>query len=284
MTLEIKTWRIIDIINWSKEYLAKHNIDSPRLTIELMLVSVLSIDRVKLYTDYDKPLSNEELTTIREMLKQRIKRVPLQYILGQVQFLDNTFIVNKDVLIPRPETEELVSLVINENDCNKKYKILDIGTGSGCIALSLAKKFQYSEVTAIDNSTSALKIAKQNSLDLNVENIKFIYTDILESEPQLKYDIIISNPPYVSSNELEEIEPELTYEPRTALTDNSDGLEFYRRFVTIFKNILSIEGQFYLELNSSLAEEVKSLFETEYDIEIVKDLFGKPRILKGRLS
>jgi len=284
MALENKVWRIIDIINWSKDYLEKHNVDSPRLTIELMLTHVLNIERIKLYTDYDKPLSESELSVIKSMIQQRIKRYPLQYILGQVEFYGSKFIVNQDVLIPRPETEELVDKVINENKINNDYKILDIGTGSGCIAISLAKKFVNSTITAIDNSTSALKVAKQNSIDLGVENVKFAYADILTTEPKLKYDIIVSNPPYVSNSEMNELEPELSFEPNSALTDSSDGLEFYRRFVTIFKNILSIDGVFYLELNSSLARETEKLFASEYKIEIIRDLFDKPRILKGSLS
>jgi len=282
--LENKIWRIIDIINWSKEYLEKNKIDSPRLNIELMLTHVLGIERIKLYTDFDKPLSEKELSTIKSMIQLRVKRHPLQYILGQVEFLNRKFIVNPNVLIPRPETEELVVKVIKDNNNDSEYKILDIGTGSGCIAISLAKVFNNSTITALDNSTSALKVAKQNSIDLEVENVKFIYADILTSEPKLKYDIIVSNPPYVSSNEMGEIEPELRFEPTFALTDNSDGLEFYRRFVTIFKNILSIDGVFYLELNSFLSEDIKQMFSKDYRVEIINDLFEKPRILKGRLS
>ncbi len=284
MALDNKVWRIIDIINWSKDYLEKNNIDSPRLTIELMLTHVLEIERIKLYTDYDKPLSDSELSTIKSMIQQRIKRFPLQYILGQVEFMGRKFIVNQNVLIPRPETEEIVARIIKENDNKSDFKILDIGTGSGCIAISLAKEFNHSTITAIDNSTSALKVAKQNSIDLEVENVKFVYADILTTEPKLKYDIIVSNPPYVSTSEMDEIEPELSFEPNSALTDSSDGLEFYRRFVTIFKNILSIEGVFYLELNSFLAEEIQELFSKEYRVELINDLFDKPRILKGRLS
>lgn len=284
MVLDNKIWRIIDIINWSKDYLEKNNIESPRLNIEMMLTHVLGIERIKLYTDFDKPLSEKELSTIKSMIQLRVKRLPLQYILGQVEFLGRVFTVNQDVLIPRPETEEIVVLIIKDNDPTEKYNILDIGTGSGCIAISLAKEFTNSTITAIDISTSALKVAKQNSIDLEVENIKFIYADILTTEPKLKYDIIVSNPPYVSTLEMNEIDPELRFEPDSALTDNADGLEFYRRFVTIYKNILSIDGVFYLELNSSLAEEIKLMFSEEYQVELINDLFGKPRILKGRLS
>lgn len=283
MTLDNKIWRIIDIINWSKDYLSKYSVDSPRLTIELMLTHILNIERVNLYTNFDKPLSNSELTEIRGMIQQRIKRVPLQYILGYVNFYGNKFIVNEDVLIPRPETEELVQKVINDTDKEKKIKILDIGTGSGCIAISLAKNLPNAEITAIDNSTSALKVAKQNSIELGVENIKFVYADILTTKPLLKYDLIISNPPYISNLEMNSIEAELLYEPQNALTDSSDGLNFYRRYVTIFKEILSYEGKFYLELNSSSSDEIKELFDNDYKVEVIKDISECKRILVGTL-
>lgn len=283
MKLETKVWRIIDIINWSKEYFEQNKIDSPRLTIELMLKHVLDMDRLKLYTQFEKPLTAEELTTLKEMIQLRIKRVPLQYILGAVEFYGQNFIVNENVLIPRPETEEIVDLIVRSYDNESNLKILDIGTGSGCIAISLAKHFPNSEVFAVDNSTSALKVAKQNSIELEINNIKFAYADILVTKPKQIYDIVVSNPPYVSTTEMDEIEPELNYEPKSALTDDSDGLKFYRRFVTIMKDIVSIDGKFYLELNSSLADEIFSLFENEYEVNIIKDISNKPRIIEGKL-
>jgi len=282
--LKNKIWRIIDIINWSKEYFEKNNIDSPRLTIELLLKHVLGLDRIDLYTQFEKPINEGELHTLKEMIQLRAKRVPLQYILGSVEFYGMNYIVNENVLIPRPETEEIVDLIIKSYDTQSKLRILDIGTGSGCIAISLGKHFINSEVYAIDNSTSALKVAKQNSLDLGVENVKFAYADILSTSPKLKYDIIVSNPPYVSINEMDEIEPELNYEPKSALTDSLDGLKFYRRFVTIFDDILSINGRFYLELNSTSSKVISNLFKDKYKVEVIKDLSDNPRILKGELS
>jgi release factor glutamine methyltransferase len=282
--LENKIWRIIDIINWSKDYFEKKNIDSPRLTIELMLKYVLGLDRIKLYIEFEKPLSPKELSILKEMIQLRIKRIPLQYILGSVEFYGLNIIVNDNVLIPRPETEELVDLILKTNSKESKLRILDIGTGSGCIAISLGKHLPNAEIFALDNSTSALKVAKQNTIDLEVENVMFAYADILNTVPKLKYDIIVSNPPYVSSIEMNEIQPELKHEPKSALTDNSDGLEFYKRFVTIFKDILSMDGSFYLEINSSLSEEISALFSEDYKFEIINDISNKPRILKGELG
>lgn len=281
MSLKTKVWRVIDIINSSKEFFEKNGIDSPRLTIELILSHILGINRVNLYTNFDKPLNEFEIKKVREMVKLRGSRLPLQYILGETEFFGEKFIVNNNVLIPRPETEELVELIINEADKTKHLKILDIGTGSGCIAIILAKYLPKAEITALDCSHSALNIAKQNAKNLSIENINFVKADILKVEPQFNYDIIVSNPPYISEIEMKQIEPELNFEPRIALTDSSDGLIFYRRFVTIFKVALSYEGRFYLELNNLLVENIKDIFNKDYNISVINDISNNQRILRG---
>ena len=282
--MKTKEWRILDIINWAKDYFETKDVDSPRLTIELILCKVLKLDRINLYTQYDKPLTTHELEQTKLMINKRIQRIPLQYIFGQVEFYNLDFFVSSDVLIPRPETEEIVDLILRESDDKKEYDILDIGTGSGCIALSLASNLPNSKVNAIDYSIPALKIAKQNMDNLNIENVRLIHADILNTTPQNKYDIIVSNPPYVSTSEMEAIEKELTFEPEMALTDYSDGLEFYRRFVTIFKDILSISGQFYLEINNNFSNQIVELFKLEYNVELINDISDNPRILKGSVK
>jgi len=282
--VKTKEWRILDIINWAKDYFETKDVDSPRLTIELILCKVLKLDRINLYTQYDKPLTTHELEQTKLMINKRIQRIPLQYIFGQVEFYNLDFFVSSDVLIPRPETEEIVDLILRESDDKKEYDILDIGTGSGCIALSLASNLPNSKVNAIDYSIPALKIAKQNMDNLNIENVRLIHADILNTTPQNKYDIIVSNPPYVSTSEMEAIEKELTFEPEMALTDYSDGLEFYRRFVTIFKDILSISGQFYLEINNNFSNQIVELFKLEYNVELINDISDNPRILKGSVK
>lgn len=277
-------WQILDIINWAKDYFEKKGVDSPRLTIELMLCKVLNLDRINLYTQFDKPLKKIELEQVKSMINKRIQRIPLQYIFGQVEFYNLDFFVNNDVLIPRPETEEIVDLILSETDKNKEHEILDIGTGSGCIALSIAKSLYNSKINAVDYSLPALKIAKQNMDNLNIKNVRLIHADILKTSPQKKYDLIVSNPPYVSTSEMEAIEEELTYEPEIALTDYSDGLEFYRRYVTIFKDILSINGRFYLEINNNLSNQILDMFDSEYNVELIKDISDNPRILKGSVK
>ncbi len=282
--MKTKEWQILDIINWSKDYFEKKNVDSPRLTIELILCNVLNLARVDLYTSFDKPLKQNELDSIKSMINKRIERIPLQYIFGQVEFYDLNFFVNSDVLIPRPETEEIVDLIIKDANKEKELNILDIGTGSGCIALSLASKLNNANINAIDFSIPALKIAKQNKDNLNIDNVKLIHADIIKTIPKKKYDIVVSNPPYISTSEMNTLEQELTYEPEIALTDYSDGLEFYRRFVTIFKDILSTNGMFYLEINNNLSNEILKMFRDQYDVELIYDISENPRIIKGSVK
>jgi release factor glutamine methyltransferase len=282
--VKTKEWQILDIINWSKDYFEKKNVDSPRLTIELILCNVLNLARVDLYTSFDKPLKQNELDSIKSMINKRIERIPLQYIFGQVEFYDLNFFVNSDVLIPRPETEEIVDLIIKDANKEKELNILDIGTGSGCIALSLASKLNNANINAIDFSIPALKIAKQNKDNLNIDNVKLIHADIIKTIPKKKYDIVVSNPPYISTSEMNTLEQELTYEPEIALTDYSDGLEFYRRFVTIFKDILSTNGMFYLEINNNLSNEILKMFRDQYDVELIYDISENPRIIKGSVK
>ncbi|MES2765675.1 MAG: HemK/PrmC family methyltransferase, partial [Bacteroidota bacterium] len=160
-----KVWTVLDIINWGKDFFAQKSIDSPRLTIELMLCEVLKIRRIDLYAQFDRPLKDDELARLREMAKRRAGREPLQYILGNTEFYGLPLIVDPSVLIPRPETEILVETVLKtfKNSENKVLKILDIGTGSGCIAVALAVNLPQAEITAVDISEEALEIARQNA-------------------------------------------------------------------------------------------------------------------------
>lgn len=282
--MKTKEWQILDIINWSKDYFEKKGVDSPRLTIELILCKVLNLERVDLYTNFDKPLRQNELDSIKSMINRRIERIPLQYIFGQVEFYGLDYIVNSDVLIPRPETEEIVDLIIKDSEQKENLSILDIGTGSGCIAFSLAKYLKNPNINAIDYSMPALKVAKQNKDNLDIDNVKLIHADILTTIPKQKYDIVVSNPPYISTNEMNQLEKELAYEPEIALTDYSDGLKFYRRFVTIFKDILSTKGVFYLEINNNLSNQIFEMFASDYKVELINDISDNPRILKGSVK
>ena len=222
------------------------------------------------------------------ILNQLKKEIPIQYLLGKTHFYGLEFEVNENVLIPRPETEELVEWIINENsktDKSKKIKILDIGTGSGCIAISLAKNIPNAEVYAIDVSKKAIETAKRNAIRNNVE-VTFILQDILKTdELKCNFDIIVSNPPYVRNLEKEEIKKNvLDYEPHLALfVEDNDALIFYRKIAELAKKNLSENGQLYFEINQYLGKEMTNLLE-KLDfkkIELRKDIYNNDRMTKG---
>lgn len=278
-----KIWKIIDIINWGKAYFSEKGVDSPRLNIELILCKVLETDRIKLYTSYDLPLKQDELAKIKSMILRRAKREPLQYILGSTSFMGFEIMVNSSVLVPRPETEELCELIINNHREKQDLKILDIGTGSGCISIALAKFLPNSAVDAIDISDNTLATAKRNSEAHNLKNINFINKDFLKNCNYFgNYDVLVSNPPYISKKDFEgSLEKELMYEPGIALTDGEDGLRFYRAFADNFMNMLNSGGKFYLEIGFGQANDVIELFRRNYVTKVHKDFAGIERIVEG---
>jgi release factor glutamine methyltransferase len=222
-----------------------------------------------------------------EMIIDRLLNYePIQYILGSTFFFGSDFIVDKHVLIPRPETEELVSWILEKVDTKQPIKILDIGTGSGCIAIILAKQIAQAEVYAMDVSTAALSIAKKNA-EANGVVVQFIEASILEWQSQdMFFDIIVSNPPYVRESEKEMMSPNvLNYEPHLALfVDNNNPLLFYKAIVEMSKINLTSEGLIYFEINEYLAEETKSLFSSTFfeSVQLKKDIFSKNRMLCAR--
>lgn len=283
--MEKKNWTIIDVLKWTTDYFTGKGIESPRLNIELMLCSVLNISRIKIYTQHDKPLNEIELKNLRNMILKRIAGEPLQYILGKTTFLDIEIMVNDTVMIPRPETELLVNCILNDYPNKfKKTKMLDIGTGSGCIALTLAQKFPQSEVLAIDNSYFALMTAKNNGTNLAVKNINFNQCDILKEIPtNEKFDLIVSNPPYISHKEYEQLDDGVkNHEPKDALTDGSDGLVYYRRFARILPELIKPEGRFYFEIGYNQKPEIEKIFfGSQFELYFFDDFNKIPRIVRG---
>lgn len=281
-----KIWKIIDLINWGKDYFESKSIESPRLNMEILLCHALNMERVSLYTKYDLPLNPNELNIIRALVIRRAKREPLQYIVGNQAFMNLDIKVTSDVLIPRPETEELVELIVKNHKDKGKIKILDIGTGSGCIALSLAKLLPESNVVGIDVSDKALAIAEYNKKFNAIENVSFEKIDFLKNCNFLtNYDVLVSNPPYISLREYEgSPEKELFFEPRKALTDESDGLSFYKKFSEHFADMLNNNGSFYLEIAYNQSKQISDIFEKNYDIKFHKDFSGIIRMVEGNIK
>ncbi|TAE34130.1 MAG: peptide chain release factor N(5)-glutamine methyltransferase, partial [Candidatus Kapaibacterium sp.] len=298
-----KTWTILELINWGKGFFEAKGVDSPRLTIELMLAHTLTMPRIQLYTAFDRPLSATELAAMRGMVRRRTQREPLQYILGEAHFYDIVLEISPNVLIPRPETETLVEYAIKTirekfnlekhipekpSNPDSAFHILDIGTGSGCIALSLAKAFPSAHVQALDLSESAVTLARKNAHRLELENITITQADIfshntLEALPISVFDVIVSNPPYIPSAEIAELQAEVRdYEPHTALTDAGDGLSFYRHFAELFPKILAPNGFFAVEIGFGQSAEVVRLFQQSgFTTQLHNDLAGIPRVCAG---
>jgi release factor glutamine methyltransferase len=254
----------------------------------LILEEKQKLKRIDLALQPDLVFSASAIEVWNSILEQLKLEIPIQYLLGKTSFYGLDFEVNENVLIPRPETEELVDWIISNNQTISKssdLKILDIGTGSGCIAISLAKNILNAQVFAIDVSEKALATAKKNAI-LNEVNVTFIEQNILETlDLKQEFDIIVSNPPYVRNLEKEEIKKNvLEYEPHLALfVEDHDALIFYRKIAELAQKNLSNSGQLYFEINQYLGEEMIDLLEKMdfKNIELRKDIYGNNRMMLG---
>ncbi|RCS27541.1 peptide chain release factor N(5)-glutamine methyltransferase [Polaribacter sp. WD7] len=254
----------------------------------LLIENKLNLQRIDSVLQPNFKIEAEKVSELKTITKQLLKEKPIQYILGETEFFGFPFLVNKHTLIPRPETEELVEWIILEINAmrnhNQKISILDIGTGTGCIPIALAKKIKNVEITAIDVSKDALTIAAKNAVLNNVE-IKFIEMDILNTNtlPQ-QFDIIVSNPPYVRALEKVEIKNNvLQNEPHLALfVDDKNPLVFYKKIANLAKNHLTKNGLLFFEINQYLGKETTAmLFQKGFKNTILKkDLFGNDRMIK----
>ncbi|OIQ28992.1 MAG: protein-(glutamine-N5) methyltransferase, release factor-specific [Bacteroidetes bacterium MedPE-SWsnd-G2] len=249
------------------------------------------VSRLDLALNPDIECSDSELEVLSGALEQLIEATPIQHILGEKEFFGLLFKVGPEVLVPRPETEELVQWIIDDcKNIKQPIRILDVGTGSGCIAISLAKHLNNVEVTAIDVSKEALMLAKKNAKNIGV-NVSFVEADVLNLKSQMddfdlgKFDIIVSNPPYVRELEKEEIHPNvLNHDPHLALfVEDHNPLVFYKTILELGSALLVSNGLVYFEINQYLGEEMKTAF-NNYNyrgIELRKDIFGNNRMMKG---
>ena len=261
--------------------------DEANAMILILLEHYFNITRIKMALEPDMRLSESEMLTFHFAVKDLLKNKPIQYIIGETEFCDLKFKVNENVLIPRPETSELVMKIINSQQptANSQQLILDIGTGSGCIAISLAKQIPNSKVYALDISEKALEVAKGNAIN-NDTDVTFIHDDILnlKNNIETEFDIIVSNPPYVRELEKAEMRDNvLDWEPHNALfVSDNDPLIFYRNILEFAKSHLKENGEIWFEINEYLGKEMADLCK-EYgfsDVEIFKDFRGKERALK----
>ena len=258
-----------------------YHMDELNSIFNLLSEDYLKIPRSKILLANEIDLDESNQTLFLSALKRLKTHEPIQYVLGKTTFMDLEFKVNNSVLIPRPETEELVRLMLKEDLDGKE--ILDIGTGSGCIAISLAKNLPNSKVTALDVSDDALEVAKENARINNVD-IEFIHVDIFEYQTDKKYDVIVSNPPYVLESEKTLLKRNvLDFEPELALfVDDNNSLKYYRSILNMSKNSLKKSGAIYFEINCNLTVQLKKLLEN-YNFQSMKialDFDRKKRFLK----
>ncbi len=286
-------WTIKETLKWAADYLNSYNILDPRLEAEYILAYVLGCKRLDLYLDFDKPLHRKELEVFKDFAGRRVRREPSQYIIGEQGFRSLTLKVTRDVLIPRPETELLVEEAINAliRSFFETPVIIDLCTGSGCIAISVAKEFPACKVYALDLSEKALDVAKENAERYTLaDRITFLKGDLFEPLKGLnlegKVSMILSNPPYIPRGELDKLQSEIRhYEPLMALDGGVDGLDLYRCIIAEGPLYLCSGGFLILEMGYEQAKGINGLLNNSglyKDIEIKKDLAGIERVIRAR--
>ncbi|WP_019554285.1 peptide chain release factor N(5)-glutamine methyltransferase [Propionispira raffinosivorans] len=284
MAMKNEVWTIGSIIKWTEQYFRDKGVDSPRLDAEVLLSHVLKKERIYLYIHFDEPLEAAELASFRDMVKKRVQRIPVAYIVGAREFMGLTFAVSPMVLIPRPDTEILVEAVIERFKDKAQIKFVDIGTGSGAIVLSLLHYLPLACAAAVDISQDALTVAAENAETLLVKDrVDFYLGDVYAPLTAEKFDAIISNPPYIPNEDIAELEPEVRdFEPYGALAGGMDGLDFYRRLIVGGSERLKDGGFMAFEVGINQAGTVAALAESIPELgkaEILKDYAGIERVV-----
>ena len=287
------TWKVLDVLDWTTNYFKDKKIASARLDAELLIGFALNLSRIDLYLNFDRPLNKEELKKIRELVKRRAKFEPVAYLIGKKEFYSLEFEVTKDVLIPRPETEILVEQAIRiaqstehgaRSTEHRRLRIVDLGCGSGNIAISVAKNLEDSLVYATDVSRKALEVARRNAFSLGVsDRVVLLCQDLFSAfSNSLEVDLILSNPPYISLEEYPALAPDIrNFEPGEALEAGEEGLRFYRKIIDEAPEYLKEKGYLILEIGSAQAAMVKELILASGEFlscKIVKDYSGLDRV------
>ncbi|MCP3876400.1 MAG: peptide chain release factor N(5)-glutamine methyltransferase [Desulfobacteraceae bacterium] len=281
-------WTIFKILSWTESYFKNYSTDSPRLTAEILLAHCLGIERLDLYLQHDRPLQKNELSEFKALIKRRIQNEPVAYITGKKGFFESDFEVCKDVLIPRPDTETIVEQALNiiENQQGKKCPktILELGTGSGAIIISLAKVFPDHLYFASDVSKTALEMAKKNGQKIVKDRIHYFSSSWFSSLKEMpQFDLIISNPPYIPTRDIQDLQPDISeFEPMLALDGGKDGLESYRSILKDAYGYLVSGGIILLEIGFDQKEGITNIVKQypQYEsIDFIKDLADHNRVV-----
>lgn len=275
---QAETWTVLRMLEWGTGWFTEKQVDSPRLSIEWLVADALKTRRLNLYVQFDRPLSSEELTLIRSHVKRRARHEPLQYITGSTTFYNAEIGVEPGVLIPRPETEELVELVLQRHG-NTPLRVLDVGTGSGCIPIALSLERPEWDIHAVDLSEDALRIARKN-VDSNKVDVTLALADLFDLKRYAEgpWDIILSNPPYIHHDEAADLHPQVrAFEPSSALFCEN-RVSVYEHLIRYAASTLSTGGRLYVELH--LEHEIENdpcIRETGVKVIIHNDLSGRRR-------
>jgi release factor glutamine methyltransferase len=274
---------VLEVLQRTTEFFQKHGVESARLNAEHLLAHTLKQKRLELYLQFERELTEAELAPLRDLVRRRGQGEPLQHLLGTVEFAGQTFICDKRALVPRPETEQLVELLKSRIE-NRESKILDVGTGSGVIALSLAAKFPDAEITATDISEDALALARENADRLGLTSrLKFVHGDLLIYVSHV-YDVIVANLPYVARTDRGTLSREVLHDPELALFGGEQGDEMVRRLIEAAPAQLAPGGLIALELGLGQADDLAALMAEKnyHDIKTERDYAGVIRFLFGR--
>lgn len=278
-----KLWRIKDLLEWTTQYFADKGLEESRLEADILLAHVLHCDRVHLYANYDRPVDVEERDLYRSFIKRRINGEPLAYIIENKEFMSLSFLVSSAVLIPRPDTELMVETALKLAQTETIHRICDVGTGSGAIAVSLAKNNAEFEVYAVDISGEALEIARKNA-DNHGVNVHFIQSDLLVQFKELnqRIDLITANLPYIPREIWRKLDTSVRdYEPELALVAGGDGLDLYRKLLLQVDRVLCPEGIILLEIDPRQSQAARQMM-SGFEINILQDLAGRDRLVMGR--
>lgn len=283
-------WTVQRILLWTTDYLKQKGVEAARLEAELLLAHARNCPRIRLYTDFETPLTDAERTRMRDYVQRRAKRQPLAYITGHKEFYGRDFQVGPGVLIPRPETETLIDVCLEHIPADKPSRVLEVGFGSGCIAVTLACQRRHCSLTATDISPQAMEFATRNAAAHKVDDrIQLLagdgLTPVLDDASSNKFDGLVSNPPYVREDELPGLAPEVAdHEPTLALVSGSDGLDLIRRIIAQAPQVLAPDAWIALEVDPAQCDPVSELLQQTgfTDVHVVADMHQNDRIVHGR--
>ncbi len=277
---------LLEVLNSATEYLARCGVESPRLNAEHILAHVLKKRRLDLYLEFDQTLEESERIPLRDLVRQRGKRIPLQHLLGTVEFYGRSFLCDSRALIPRPETEQLLELALPHLPSDRIISLLDIGTGSGIIAATLALELPQASVDATDLSPEALALASENisKHGLN-QRIQLQQADLFPpTDRRHHYQVIVANLPYIPSKDIESLAPEVQHDPMQALDGGPDGLDLFRRFIQCASDYLQSGGQIWLEIGHQQGDTILSLLSDNSfcEVSLLKDYQNRPRFITAK--